>query len=39
VAGEVENETDGEFVDGLAEDHFPHCWREEWSVAGCWRAG
>jgi hypothetical protein len=25
VADKVEDEADGEFVDRLAQDHFPHC--------------
>jgi hypothetical protein len=39
VAYKVEDEADGEFVDRLAQDHFPHCRCEERSVARGWRAG
>lgn len=29
VSGKVEHEGYGELVDGLAQDHLPHCYREE----------
>ena len=38
LAGEVEDECDGELEDCLANDHFPHVHGDEGGLFACWLA-